>query len=361
MAFLGLASLSGPVDEDTLTFVPPDSRQPVVTAPTDPPAVAAGPTETTGAVVATAPGTEGGDGEAAPVPVPGPGAAIDEGAVPPVGPEPIASPPPATSAPCGDAVPLKADGSPWVCTFGDEFDGAELDRTRWLPFQSAYANSDVAGGACIRDHPDNIQVADGALHLTVRAEPAGIHCPTALGGSFTAYYSAASISTFGLFSQTYGRYEFRARFPDTDDVPGLHGALWLYPQNPLRYGPWPTSGEIDVAEFYSVHSDRAIPYIHYAELLPNPSVTNDYCFVEDIGEFHDYAVEWTPTTITTLYDGVPCTTTTWTSLVPLGPPAPFDHPFIVCLTQALGSTGNRVTPATPVPASMVVDHVRVYR
>ena len=41
-------------------------------------------------------------------------------------------------------------------------------------------------------------------------------------------------------------------------------------------------------------------------------------------------------------------------------PAPFDQPFIVALTQALGVGANAVTAATPLPATTQIDYVRVW-
>jgi hypothetical protein len=43
-------------------------------------------------------------------------------------------------------------------------------------------------------------------------------------------------------------------------------------------------------------------------------------------------------------------------------PQPFDQPFFVALTQALGQNGNAFDPnTTPLPATTQVDHVRVWR
>jgi hypothetical protein len=41
---------------------------------------------------------------------------------------------------------------------------------------------------------------------------------------------------------------------------------------------------------------------------------------------------------------------------------PFDQPFMVVLTQALGITTNEFDPATtPLPATTQVDYVRVWK
>jgi beta-glucanase (GH16 family) len=96
--------------------------------------------------------------------------------------------------------------------------------------------------------------------LISRHEDAPLTCKSPFG-DFSTEYTSGSVSTRGKFSQTYGRYEFRAKFPDAK-VTGSHSALWLYPYS-QAYGGWPASGEIDVAEYYTKYTDRAIPYIHY--------------------------------------------------------------------------------------------------
>jgi beta-glucanase (GH16 family) len=139
----------------------------------------------------------------------------------------------------------------------------------------------------------------------------------------------------------------------------LHGALWLWPDNPLKYGPQPLSGEIDVAEVYSYYNDRAIPFIHY--LTTSPTVTNNNC-VLTVDDWHTYVAEWTPTTVTITYDGTVCIRHTIASML-AAPPKPFDHPFMVALTEGLGVAGNRIDTADPpeLPATLEVDYVRVWR
>lgn len=167
------------------------------------------------------------------------------------------------------------------------------------------------------------------------------------------------VSTYGMFSQAYGRFEIRAKFPAAK-VAGLQSALWLYPQN-LTYGPWPGSGEIDIAETYSKYPDRAIPYIHYNEPIYDPTVTNNYCMISNLGSFHKYVAEWTPTAITIKYDGAICMVHKINPVAPLSGSAPFDQPFFVALTQALGVGDNAFDPATtPLPATTQVDYVHVW-
>lgn len=261
-----------------------------------------------------------------------------------------------TSTSCQDAALVKTDGAPWTCTFSDEFDGSTLDRTRWLPQQTAFSSTNgyQIGADCFVDDPDNVSVSGGALHLTVRKEAAPFTCqgagPT---GDAQVQHTAGSVSTVGMFAQARGRVEFRAAFPTTM-VAGHHGALWLYPANPAASFPY--SGEIDVAEFYSQYPDRAIPYVHYGHW--DPSVTNNYCTIPDPTAFNTYTLEWTPTTISIAYNGVPCVTH---QISDDATKKAFEGEFMLVMTQGLGAGANGVTAATPDVGTTSVDYVRVWK
>ena len=69
------------------------------------------------------------------------------------------------------------------------------------------------------------------------------------------------VGTKGKFSQTYGRFEVRAKWP-TADTSGIHGGFWMYPVENV-YGRWPESGEIDVAEWWSSRPRLSLPSLHF--------------------------------------------------------------------------------------------------
>src|SRR4051812_8731906 len=264
-----------------------------------------------------------------------------------------------TTAPasgCGATV-LKGNGTPWQCTLADNFDGTSLNRSLWVP-QTSAASGFGSQDDCYVDDPGNIAVSGGTLKLSVRTQAAPFTCATPSGG-YTTRYTSGMVSTYTKWSQAFGRYEFRAKFPAAT-VKGLHGALWMWPDNPLKYGPWPLSGEIDVAEVYSLYNDRAIPYVHY---WPGTMAqTNNYCMLK-VTDWHTYTVEWSTTSIKISFDGKVCVNEPITPAAPLVAPQPFDHPFMVALTQGLGIGGNRIDPAKPpaFPATMQVDYVRAWK
>ena len=184
-------------------------------------------------------------------------------------------------------------------------------------------------------------------------------------GSFTQY-EGGMVSSYQLFSQKYGYFETRAAMPPTS-VPGLQESLWLYPENEKLYGPWPDSGEIDYAEFYSDLPDADVPVTHYPGSSNDPNANIGACTIPGdatAGQFNTYAVSWTPTTITTYFNGVACMTDTYGPYVtnPDVAPEPFDQPFFLAFTSALGIGSNQFQPGTtPLPATMHIDWVRVWQ
>ena len=252
---------------------------------------------------------------------------------------------------CGTTV-VKDSGARWECTFVDNFDGTRVDTSKWI-VQQTYTSGYQNGGECFVNSPNNVSVSGGTLYLTVRREASSFQCQYP-GGGYQTRYTSGMVSTYGRFAQTYGRFEIRAKFPAAQ-VAGLQSALWLWPVDPYKYGAWPASGEIDIAEFYSQYADRVIPFLHYNSAADDTTVTNNYCMISNASAFHSYVAEWTPTAITIKYDGQTCVSHT------LSGSNPFDQPFMVALTQALGQGSNAVTDSTPLPATTAVDYVRVWK
>jgi len=263
----------------------------------------------------------------------------------------------AASPDCGDTI-RKPDGTRWICTLADDFNGRSLNTSTWS-MQRTAATGLSGGGECVLPNSKNVSVRGGYLRLTARKESRTFTCESPYG-NFRTRYSSGGVTSFGKFSQAYGRFAFRAAFPDVK-VSGLHVAFWLYPTR-LTYGEWPGSGEIDIAEFYSAYHDRVIPYVHYNVLeSAAKTVTNWFCMVVDTSSFHTYTAEWTRTGIVIAIDGVTCVDHRWSPQSPLKGSQPFDQPFAVIVTQVLGGASNPFTASTPLPATTRVDWVRVWK
>jgi beta-glucanase (GH16 family) len=277
---------------------------------------------------------------------------------------------PAAPTTCGgEVVTPKPGGGGWTCTFDDEFDATTgdpnaLDLNRWIP--QTTANSDYSTGTfganvCYLDTPQTISVSNGALHLSV-VRDSSLH----LCGSYLTPYIGGMVSTYQRFSQEYGRFEVRAQLPGTT-TRGLQETLWLWPADDQLYGPWPGSGEVDFSEFFSDEPGLDIPHIHYdynpADVAPatnTNTVTNPGCPIAQ-GQYNDYAVEWTPGSFTITVNGAVCLVDNYIPDGGLTAPAPFNQPFFVVLTQALGYGANAFDPlSTPLPATTSIDYVRVW-
>jgi beta-glucanase (GH16 family) len=269
--------------------------------------------------------------------------------------------PASTATPsCGTKIAKRGGGS-WQCTFADDFNGTSLNPSNWIAQRtetSGYANGPTA---CFVNDTDNISVSEGTLKLTARQETEPFTCKNPYGDFETSHTSGMVSTAEGRFSQAYGRFVFRARVSGAK-TKGLHSALWLWPQDARRYGAQPASGEIDVAEIYSLYPDRAIPYIHYNLAGPDSSVTNNSCMIKNVAAFHRYAMVWNRSRIKIMYDGNTCLVHSYTPAAPLTGSQPFDQPFYVVLTQALGVGRNAFDPTkTPLPATTEVDWVRVWK
>lgn len=253
---------------------------------------------------------------------------------------------------CGPVL-RKPSGRRWRCSFVDNFGKKELDRSRWI-IQHTAKTGFKTGRTCYRDSPDNIAQRDGALVLTAR-KGRWINCrfgPRWLRTKFTG----GMIGTKGKFSQKYGRFEVRMKFPE-HQTGGVHGGFWMFPVE-ATYGPWPHSGEIDVAEWWSYDHTLVLPSLHFEGRDPDVDSGWD-CRVEDPDVFHTYTLVWQRARMQFLIDGTACFTTTWEPDHPLRAPQPFDHRFSMILNVGVQDQG--LSARTTFPAELLVDYAKAWR
>lgn len=249
---------------------------------------------------------------------------------------------------CGVNTYRKADGRAWKCTLGENFDGTGLNTAVWRVMTSdkfSYGNRPD----CFVNDPDNVKVANGVLTLTARRERSMFNC-SRRGVSFRTQYSSGMVSTYQKWSQAYGRFEFRAKFPYTK-ADGVQTSLWLWPDGESG-ASWPASGEMDVAEWYSHFPDRVIPYLHHTNLFAQANSTNNNCLVNRVQDWHTYLLEWTPTLITIKYDGKTCLRRKGGS--------PFNKEYLIAMFAGFGLKTNKPTSATPAVNAARIAWVRVW-
>ena len=194
----------------------------------------------------------------------------------------------------------------WKLVWHDEFDGTEVDPTRW-DFDLGNGFFDYRRHAWVPGwgneelqyytrEPANVSVRDSVLHI--RAIRQSIH---------GCGYTSARLKTrrqdgTALFAQAYGRFEFRARLPTGK---GLWPALWLLPLQD-RYGGWAASGEIDVMEIVGERPHEVLGSLHFGGLYPARELVTHQLTLPDggtVADWHVYALEWSPGEIRWLLDG----------------------------------------------------------
>ena len=256
----------------------------------------------------------------------------------------------------------KSPGVPWTCTFDDEFAGTTLDTTKWTAQQTAnsgYTTGTGAGTACYVNSPNNVSVSGGTLNVTVRKEAAPFVCSDPFG-NFVTQYTSGMVTTVNNLAQTYGLYEINAKLPATT-LQGLQETFWLWPQNQNEYGSvWPDSGEIDFAEFYSVvvlrhplhplqrgqdRSERHGLQLHHLESQRLPHLRAPV-----VADLTDRPLRRQDLPGRPLGSGLPG----------IGS-EPFNQPFFIAITQALGVYPNAFTAGyTPLPATTSVAWVKAW-
>jgi beta-glucanase (GH16 family) len=255
--------------------------------------------------------------------------------------------------PCGGRPVIELDGTQHRCTFDDEFDGSAVDPGKWQVLETTQYGFHTGQECFVADHR-HVSVANGMLRLTATRSAQAQHCVT----TFSTPYRSGMITSTGRFAQRYGRFVVRAELPRGA---GVQPAVWMYPQQ-LTYGPWPDSGEIDIAEAFGSATGQAWPHLHYLGADGQETHPGQACDVHGrAAGFHTYAVDWTPSSFRFTYDGATCLTVgSWTPAPPLAAPAPFDRPFYLLLELATGVGSNAPTAATILPRSLLVDYVRVW-
>jgi beta-glucanase (GH16 family) len=238
------------------------------------------------------------------------------------------------------AVDPAAGQSGWKLTWSSNFGGPSA-RSKWL-----YYSGGTGFGLKQLQWYDAANASFGRNGLVITADKGGAAGHTCWYGP--CQYSSARMETKTTFSQTYGEFEARIKFPAGR---GLWPAFWIEGANVYQAG-WPACGEVDIVEPKSQNPylvpgyAHATGFKHQAFLTVTKPIT---------AGFHTYGVVWNPSGVTWYFDGHAF------SHMKSYQGWPFGKPFFIILDLAIGgSYPGKVTAATPFPAKMTVDWVRVY-
>ncbi|MEM5017005.1 Ig-like domain-containing protein [Metabacillus indicus] len=257
----------------------------------------------------------------------------------------------------------------WNLTWGDEFNGTELDETKWNYSTGYYLNDDPGtwgwGNNELQhytDSEDNVFVEDGKLNIKALDDPKTFPQDP----DRVAPYSSGKITTQDKFTFKYGRIDFSAKLPA---VTGAWPALWMLPNDDV-YGGWASSGEIDVMEAKGRVPGSTSGAIHFGDEWPlNKYLSGEQTFADGgriDTDYHVYSLIWEEDILSWYVDGkffYSVTKEQWYSAAAReNPRAPFDQDFYIIMNLALGGwfDGGREPSPDDFPLSMQVDYVRVY-
>lgn len=212
-----------------------------------------------------------------------------------------------------------------------------------------YCSPATAQPPCRPSQP-NAFIAEGRLHLAARRDPD------------TGAWTSARLTTKGLHAFQYGRIAARIRIPSGA---GVWPAFWMLGANIDRL-PWPACGELDIMENVGKTPLELRGSIHGRGFTGTP-LTHAYTLPNGeplAAAFHVYGMIWSPGRIQYYIDDAAHPYASFTRAdLPEGAVWPFDDgPYFLLLNLAIG--GDWPGPpdkATPSPAEMLVDYVRVYQ
>jgi beta-glucanase (GH16 family) len=253
----------------------------------------------------------------------------------------------------------------WELVWQDEFDGNELDASKWSPniWPARKVNDE---DQAYTGRKKNLRVEEGMLVIEAHREDYQ-----------GASYTSGRVHSAGKGDFLYGRFEVRARLPRGQ---GTWPAIWMLPSDPYRYSTtckkgedwqgsatcnaWPNSGEIDIMEHVGYQMNHVHGTVHNeAYYWVKWEQRKGRILLDGVDEqFHVYSLEWSPERIDIFVDDAHYFTymnegTGWNAW-------PYDHPFHLILNIAVGGAWGRA--GGPIddsifPQRMLVDYVRVYQ
>lgn len=209
---------------------------------------------------------------------------------------------------------------------------------------------------------DNASVKSGLLVIETRKER--VANPNYKAGSSDwktsrqyAEYTSTSMTTSGLQSWQYGRFEMRARIPTSA---GMWPAWWTLGVS----GEWPSNGEIDIMEYYK------------GNVLANVACGTSTRWtakwdsstkaVSSLGSgwasnFHVWRMDWDDQKIDLYLDDTLMNTSSLSSMLNSDGTSPFKQKVYMLVNLALGGVNGGDPGSTTFPQKYEVDWIRVFQ
>ena len=303
----------------------------------------------------------------------------------------------ATAAPVGATSTTSTAGLPsfvtrdYKMTFHDEFDGTQLDTTKW-GYQYGCFDPAQRSQAQYTDSPDNVSVRDGYLNLTARYSPTktkwdGTQIPrTCKHGSVTydAPFTSGMITTKTkdgkvLYAAPGTGFYAEARIKLPSARPSW-SAFW----GTGTKGAYPANGEIDVFESKGYDPTHLMSNVHTPRIGDPTKTTQHQGMMKgdtasSQSEFHTYGVRKTSDAIEFYFDGTLTHTVKMSDIKGDNPFLDKDNNLVLMLNQMVGGSylakqsnwsdktyvdatkyADDYKNADGAGATMYVDYVRVY-
>ena len=247
--------------------------------------------------------------------------------------------------------------------WADDFDGAagaRIDSTKWrYDLGDGCQDGNCGWGNNEKEYytssSDNISLnGAGQLQIVARKAPAGLTCYYG-----ACRYTSAKVTTRGNVLASPGRVEARIKLAAGQ---GLWPAFWMLGSS-FPTTPWPRCGELDIMENHGSDVTSISSAMHGPGYSGNTPFVHSYrlattSFADD---FHTFAVEWGGLRAQFFVDGKLHYEITPDQVLRYGNWV-FDQQFFMILNLAVGGNfdGDPKSDAI-LPATMLVDYVRVYR
>jgi beta-glucanase (GH16 family) len=256
------------------------------------------------------------------------------------------------------AAALTVSTAPLGVAWSDEFDGPDLDTTKWaFDLGNGPTNPGPLYGwgngewEYYTSSKDNAAIENGSLVITARRQDWG-------GKPFTS----ARLVTRGKHSFKQGRFVARIKMPEGNR---MWPAFWLLGD---RVESWPMCGEIDIAEMFAGavgRGDNAVfATAHWWDEKTSQHGMNGVTYTSPTklsAGYHDYELAWDDHYMRGKIDG----TEYWAMDITDPSMSELrDNSYYIVLNLAVGSPNFGMTSpdqaSGPLPQKMYVDYVRVY-
>jgi beta-glucanase (GH16 family) len=245
----------------------------------------------------------------------------------------------------------------WKLVWSDEFDkpGAP-DPAKWT-----YETGFVRNQELQWYQPANARCENGFLFIEARREQ--VKNPNYVAGSTRwstnreyAEYTSASVTTRGMHTWKYGRFEMRGRI---DTRPGIWPAFWTLGAEKR----WPANGEVDIMEYYK---GTLLANLIWAGPRGSQSFTvrkplSSFPDPEWSSKFHTWRMDWDENRMVISVDGLTLNDADLTKTLNPDGFNPYRHAHYMILNVAIGGTAGGDPSGTAFPSRMEVDWVRVYQ